>query len=61
MKIEVTKEYIGAVDNLLTTLTANAAHCYGVDFGILNEALLDTTKYKRLLRDKEIEHEQSDT
>lgn len=61
MKIEVTKEYIEAVDILLTTLTANAAHCYGVDFRVLNDALLVTTRYKRLLRDKENEHEQSNT
>ena len=60
MKIEVTSEYVKAVDELLTVLTANAAHCFGVDFRLLNETLLDTTKYKRILRDKENEHEQSD-
>lgn len=40
---EVSLSYLKCVDSLLVTLTKNAAHCFDVDFGELNQALLATT------------------
>lgn len=44
IQIGVTREYLERVERLLTALVKNAAHCFGVDFYDLNEALIETNK-----------------
>lgn len=40
---EVPVEYLRDVDELLTVLTKNAPHCFGIDFGVLNRTLINTS------------------
>ena len=48
--VDMTREYLERVESLLTTLTKNAAHCFGVDFYDLNEALIETSQRLNDLR-----------
>ncbi|MDX9971933.1 MAG: hypothetical protein RBU21_02975 [FCB group bacterium] len=50
-EVHINLDYLERVDDLLVTLTKNAAHCYGIDFGVLNETLIDTSRLLREARE----------